>query len=97
MSGPLSVALPPELRRRLALEAKRRGLPLSTAVRVLVAERVRELDEAAELSAADQWQRAQAWSGWDEVRRGEAAEATPEDVDKEFEAARRRLRKRRAG
>ena len=92
--GPLSVALPKRLRDRLAVEARKRGLPLSTAVRVLVAERVRDLDEAAELSAVDQWQRAQAWRTWEDVQSGGAAEATSAEIDKDFEAAIARVRRR---
>jgi predicted DNA-binding protein len=97
--GPLSVVLPDALRERLEHEAKKRGLPLSTAVRALVAERVREIDEAAELSAADQWQRAQAWRDWEKVRAGEMAEVTRDELLQELGAPssprRRKARKRR--
>ena len=81
---------------RLEREARRRGLPLSTAVRVLAVERMRELEEAAELSAADQWQRAQAWREWERVRAGDASEVTHDELMAEFRpAARRRVRQTR--
>ena len=84
---PLSVVLPKALRERLSREARKRGLPLSTAVRMLVAERVRELDESAELSAADQWQRAQAWSEWERLRSGDAPEVPATDLARDFDRA----------
>jgi hypothetical protein len=84
---PLSVVLPQALRERLEREAKKRGLPLSTAVRTLVAERVQEIDEAAELGAADRWQRAQAWRDWEKVGSGQMAEVTREELMAELAAA----------
>jgi hypothetical protein len=94
-ANPLSVVLPAELRKRLVAEAKRRGLPLSTAVRTLVAERVRQLDEAAELTAAELWQRERAWGTWEQVRAGDAAEVTTDDLTRDIEAAKTRNRRRR--
>lgn len=91
--GPLSVVLPPALRARLTAEAKRRGLPLSTAVRVLAAERVGEIDQAGEVSEAQQWQRAQAWSAWEEVLAGTAEEASAADLSVEFDRALSRARR----
>ena len=85
--GPLSVVLPPALRARLSAEAKRRGLPLSTAVRVLAAERVGEIDEASEVSQAQRWQRAQAWSAWEEVVAGTADEASAAELSVAFDQA----------
>lgn len=84
---PLSVVLPQALRERLEREAKRRGLPLSTTVRTLVAERVQEIDEASELGAADRWQRALAWRDWERVRSGQMAEVTREELMAELEPA----------
>ena len=91
---PLSVVLPEALRERLEEEAKKRGLPLSTAVRTLVAERVQEIDEAAELGEADKWQRAQAWRDWEKVRSGQMAEVTREELMAELETSRRRRTRR---
>jgi len=98
--GPLSIVLPRALRERLEREARKRGLPLSTAVRALVAERVTEIDEGAELTAADQWQRAQAWRDWEKVRAGTMDEVEPEELMAELRTSAaprtRRKRKRRA-
>ena len=58
--GPLSVQVPTALRRRLERQATRRHLKLATAARVFLDEHVTELEDAAELSAAEEWQRAQA-------------------------------------
>lgn len=93
-SGPLSVVLPDALRERLVAEARKRGLPLSTAVRVLVAERVKELDEDEELTLADRWQREQAWSTWETLRAGAIEEASRREIDGDFEAALRTVRRR---
>ena len=95
--GPLSVVLPKDLRERLMLEARRRGLPLSTAVRMLVAERMREIEEAAELSDADKWQRAEAWSTWKKLRSGDASEASSAELDRDFAAALARARRKKRG
>lgn len=95
-AGPLSVVLPKALRERLSIEARKRGLPLSTAVRTLVAERVREIDEASALSAADQWQRSQAWATWEQLEKGALEEVTRDDLAKDFASAlARRARKAR--
>ena len=92
-STPVSVALAMDLRRAIAAEAKRRGLKLSTALRVLAAERLEELREAEELSRAHQWQRAEAWATWQQVAAGGVAaarrEATVTDLDAVFDAAAR--------
>jgi siroheme synthase (precorrin-2 oxidase/ferrochelatase) len=39
---------------------------MSPALRVLVAERLRELAEEADLTRAERWQRAQAWASWED-------------------------------
>lgn len=87
--GPVSVVLPDDLRREVQREAARRGLGLSPAVRVLVAERLRELADEAELTRAERWQRAQAWASWED------AENPPvgwDEVDAAFEPPRARRR-----
>lgn len=89
-SGPVSVALPADLKRRIALEAKRRELKLSTAMRVLVSERIKELEDAEDLSRAEQFQRAEAWATWDKLKAGPHGEVSRAALDEEFVAARRR-------
>jgi len=62
---------------------------------VLVAERVREIDEAAELSSAQQWQRAQAWETWEKLRDGDVEEASAEHVASDFDSALARAKTRK--
>lgn len=83
-SGPVSVVLPRDLKAQVAAEAKRRGLKLSPAVRVLVAERLREIAEEETVSRAEAWQRAQAWASFERLREGEAAEASREALARVF-------------
>jgi hypothetical protein len=90
--GPVSVVLPPDLRRQVQKEATKRGLGLSPALRVLVAERLRDLADDAELGRAERWQRAQAWASWDDAANGEVDWA---DVEAAFEPPRRARTQRR--
>jgi len=94
--GPLSVPLPRDLRARLAAHAKKRKLKLATAARVLLDERLSALEDAEALSAAEEWQRAQAWATWESIERGEAEEASLEDLEADAAAAMRRARRKRA-
>ena len=94
--GPVSVALPPPLRKTVAAEAKRRGLKLSTAIRVLVGERIREIEEAEDLTRAEEWQRAQAWATWEKVASGDRREASEAEIQAVFDSARTRVHRRRA-
>ena len=91
-AGPVSVILPADLRRKIVAEAKRRGLKLSPALRVLVSERVREIEETQALSRAEEWQRAQAWATWEEVKAGRERKASWEELEADYEAVRRKVR-----
>jgi hypothetical protein len=91
---PVSVILPAELRNRIELEAEKRGLKVSPTIRLLVKERVDELDERDALDRALEWQRAEAWATWERIRGGDFDEVTPDEVEAEFERA---LRPRRTG
>jgi len=86
--------LPSPLRGTVAAEAKRRGLKLSTAIRVLVGERIREIEEAEELTQAEQWQRAQAWATWEKIRSGDRREVSDAEVEAVFDRAMPRARRR---
>jgi hypothetical protein len=94
-SAPLSVALPADLRARLAEEGRRRQLKLSSVVRVLAAERLREIDSEAELSDAHQWQRARAWATWRAVHEGDRREVARAEIDRDFARAIERVARRR--
>ena len=92
-SGPVSVVLPRDLKARVLTEAKKRGLKLSPAVRVLLHERVKELDDAEQLSRAEEWQRAQAWATWEKIKAGDGAEVLKEQLDADFDEALQRCRR----
>ncbi len=81
----MSVILPADIRRQLEREAKKRGLGLSPALRTLVVERLRELDDSAQLSRAELWQRAQAWASWERAERGGNPEVAWSEVDARFD------------
>jgi hypothetical protein len=86
------VVIPTGLRERIAVEAKRRGLELAPAVRVLLAERVDEIEDAERLTRAEEWQRAEAWATWERMKAGDVREASKAEIDLDFEAARAQAR-----
>lgn len=86
-SGPISVALPDEMRRRLAKQAKKRALKLSTTLRLLAEERLQQLDDDDQLSRAEQWQREQAWEAYDAYLRGENPEVGWDRITAIFDRA----------
>lgn len=90
--GPVSVVLSDELRSEVEREAARRGLGLSPAMRVLVAERLAELRDEAELGRAERWQRAQAWASWEDE---DNPEVGWDAVDAAFEPEAARTRRKR--
>jgi hypothetical protein len=63
-------------RRRLAAHAKKRRLKVATAARIFLDEHLSELEDRAELSAAEEWQRAQAWATWEKIKAGDVQETT---------------------
>ncbi len=83
----IRVVIPVELEEKVEAEAQRRGLTLDTAVRVLLHERVAELDTVDHLTHAEEWQRAQAWTSWQQIENGDVQEVSKEEIDKEFEDA----------
>ena len=87
--GPLSVQLSAPDRRRLAAHAKKRRLKVATAARVFLGEHLSELEDRAELSAAEEWQRAQAWATWEKIKAGDVEETTLEELHAVIAKARR--------
>ena len=81
---PVSVVLPAALKKRILAEAKRRGLKLSPTIRVLLGERIHDLDDAAQLSRAEEWQRAEAWATWERILAEGPVEATEADLEAAF-------------
>jgi hypothetical protein len=59
---PISVRFPPALRRRAQRYAEKSHVGLGTAIRTIVGEYLDEVDARQELTRAEEWQRAQAWS-----------------------------------
>lgn len=92
--GPLSVQLSAAERKRLALHAKKRKLKVATAVRVFLDEHLTELEDRVELSAAEEWQRAQAWATWEKIKSGDTRWVTQEEIDTVFAKAKRRSQRR---
>jgi hypothetical protein len=92
----LSVQLSAKERRRLAVHAKSRRLKVATAARIFIDEHLSELEDRAELSAVEEWQRAQAWATWDKIKAGDVDEASEEDIRAVFDDARRRQARRRS-
>lgn len=88
----MSVVLSDELRAEVEREAERRGLGLSPAMRVLVAERLAELRDEAELGRAERWQRAQAWASWEDR---DNPEVGWDAIDAAFEPEPARKRRKR--
>ena len=85
--GPLSVPLSVDLRDRLARQANERGLKMATAARVLLDERLRDLEDARDLSLAEEWQRAQAWAVWDAIQAGDQTDVPMDEFRRATERA----------
>ena len=86
--GPLSV--------QLSASDIGRKLKVATAARVFLDEHLTELEDRAELSAAEEWQKAQAWATWEKIKAGDVREASEADIREVFDAARRRMARRRS-
>jgi hypothetical protein len=81
---PLSVALTAPQRQALAREGERRGMALSTTVRTLALERLREVATEDELQRARRWQSAEARKIFDQLQAGTMGEASQGDIDALF-------------
>ena len=87
--GPVSVPFPAELRRRTESFARQHNLQLATAVRLLVTERLAELEDDSKLSRVEEWQRAAAWATWEQLQSGTGAVAPRRQLEQIFTRARR--------
>lgn len=90
-AAPFSLRVPPPLRERIRRYAKARQLEEATAARVLMAERLNEVDAAQELTRADAWQLAQAQEAWRELRSGRLELAPPDGLARIFREAEQRV------
>ncbi|HVE81313.1 MAG TPA: hypothetical protein VND93_00630 [Myxococcales bacterium] len=86
-STPVSVMLPDPLRSRLSRQAQSRSLKLSTAIKVLLDERLQELEAEDRLTRAEEWQRAQVWASWERFRAGKNPEVPWEEIAGLFDEA----------
>lgn len=93
-AAPFSLRVPPPLRERIRRYAKDRQLEEATAARVLMAERLNEVDAAQELARADAWQLAQAQEAWRELREGRLSLAPPDGLARIFREAEQRAARR---
>jgi hypothetical protein len=90
------VPLPAELRDRLVAQAQLRKLKLATTARVLLDERLRELEDAAALSDAEEWQRREAWRTWQKIEGRDLRDVPIHRFDDHTQAALSRARASRA-
>jgi len=93
---PTSLRMSRGLLRRANRFARSRNLKLATALRILVTERLDELDQDAQLTRAEKWQRAQAWGTAKSLVDGSAREVSWDDLRADYQAAVRSARKARA-
>lgn len=96
--SPLSVTLAPDLRKRLSGEAKKRKLKVATTARVLIDERISELEDEAQLRRAEKWQTEQAWATWKKIEAGDRRWVSMKELEAEarraFAEAKGRIRRR---
>jgi len=86
--SPISFRMPPALRARLRRFAKERNLAEAEALRLVVSERLDEIDNERELAAAERWQFKQAYATWQRYLRGEEGQVPWEQIEKIFADAR---------
>lgn len=91
---PFSLRVPPALRERISRYAKARQLEEATAARVLMAERLNEVEAADELARADAWQLAQATEAFRALQRAGLDLAPPDDLARVFREAEQRTTRR---
>ncbi len=91
--GPMSLPLSKQLRKRLEKFAKSKELALASAARMLLDERLKQLEDDVELSATEEWHRAQAWATYEKYKAGEVRVVSKEEAMAVFDE-KPRLRKR---
>ena len=82
--SPISFRMPLDLRARLRRFAKERHLAEAEALRLVVSERLDEIDNERELAAAERWQFKQAYATWQRYLRGEEGVVPWEEIQKVF-------------
>ena len=84
---PINFRMPKPLRTRLERFARERHLGEAQALRVVVAEHLDEVENAAEFAAADRWQYEQAFATWERFRGGEGRTVPRQEIDRIFRVA----------
>lgn len=93
---PINFRMPTALRSRLRRFAEERGLGESDALRLVLSERLDEMESDRELQVAERWQFKQAWATAQRIHAGKEGFVDQRQIDQIFERARARLRSRRA-
>lgn len=92
------MTLSTDLRKRLSGEAKKRKLKVATTARVLIDERIRELEDEAQLRRAEKWQLAQVLATLEKIdagdRRWVSMKRMEADARRAFAEAKGRIRRR---
>jgi hypothetical protein len=91
---PISVAVDKTARDVFAEEARRRGLGVSTTIRVLALERAKEIRKESQLARAWEWQLQRMRDVIAQTERGENPVVDDSEVDRIFDTAIARMRKR---
>ena len=91
---PISVAVDKVARDVFAAEARRRGLGVSTTIRVLAMERAKEIRYERQLAKAWKWQLQQMHEAVAAIDRGENPVVPHSEIDRLFDEAEARMRKR---
>ncbi|MGH2377229.1 MAG: hypothetical protein ACRDGT_02000 [Candidatus Limnocylindria bacterium] len=86
-NSPINFRMPRPLRLRLHKFASARHLSEAEALRVVVSERLDDLETTAELAAAERWQYEQAYATWDRFRRGQGRTVPREQIQEIFARA----------
>lgn len=94
--SPINFRMPTALRARLRRFAGERGLGESDALRLVLSERLDEIESDRQLQAAERWQFKQAWATAQRIHEGKEGFVEQREIDETFERARARLRSRRA-
>jgi len=94
MSGPLSVPLPPSLRRRLERYAKQHQLKLATSVRTLVEQRLTEIEQG--VSSDEEWQARQVLEALERIDREGPDDVSWEEMMAGLDAVIERVNRRKA-
>ena len=93
--SPINFRMPTALRARLRRFAEERGLGESDALRLVVSERLDEVESDRELQAAERWQFKQAYKTFQRILRGEEKYVEPREIEQSFDRALSRVRSAR--